>query len=52
MGGKRARQLVVAEGLEVTGSCEVSRPPVPHRERGVRDFADQRLDECVLAALR
>ena len=48
---ERARQLVVAERLEVARRGEVARPAVALRQRVVGDLADERLDERVLAAL-
>ena len=51
MGRERARQLVVAQPLEVAGGGEVPRPAVAEAQRGVGDLADERLDERVLAAL-
>ena len=46
-----ARQLVLAERLEVARRRQVARPSVAPGERLVGDLADERLDERVLAAL-
>ena len=51
VGRERARELVVAEPLEVAGRREVPRPPVAEAERRVGDLPDEGLDERVLAAL-
>ena len=48
--GERAGQLVLAERLEEAGRGEVAAASVAPRQRPVRDLADERLDERVLAA--
>ena len=50
--GQSAGQLVIAEGFVVARRGEVPRPAVAARQDAVRDLADERLDEVVLAALR
>ena len=48
---KRPGQLLVHERLEMAGRREVAGLAVAPRERGVGDFANERLDERELAAL-
>src|SRR3970282_1519607 len=50
--GEEARQLVVAQRLEVASGSQVAGPPGSLGAGAVGDFADERLDEPVLAALR
>ena len=52
MAGERAGQLVATERLEEARRGEVLGLAVGLGERAVRDLADERLDERVLAALR
>ena len=49
---ERPGELLVAERLEVAGRGQVPRPAIASSERPVRDLADERLDELVLASLR
>ena len=49
--GERAGQLVLASAFEEAGRGEVPGPAVAPGQRAVRDLADERLDEAVLAAL-
>jgi len=50
--GEAPGELVRAEALEEAGGGEVADLPVGAREGGIRDLADEGLDERVLAALR
>ncbi len=49
VGRERADELVLAERLEEPGGGQVTLPAVALGERRVRDLADERLDEAVLA---
>ena len=50
--GERAGQLIVTERLVVSRHSQVARAAIAARERAVRDLADERLHEFVLAPLR
>ena len=50
--GEHARQLVVAERLEIAGRGEMLRATVALGQRLIRDLSNDALDEPVLAAFR
>ncbi len=52
MAGQDAGELGVADRLVDPRDGEVPSAPVSPRQRRVRDLADERLDESILAALR